>query len=120
MARSLTKKQKGFAQDYLHTGNASFAAKQNYDVSNDLTARVIGSENLTKPNIRAYLEDKAQKAAETIFDIVLGGENDTVKLNASKDILDRAGYNKVDKTINVNVEVAPNPKVKALADKLNK
>ena len=47
----LTKKQKGFVKDYIETGNGSLAAKKNYNVSSDLTARVIASENLTKPNI---------------------------------------------------------------------
>jgi len=49
--RRLTKKQRGFVNDYADTGNATQAVKNNYDVKNDLTARVIGSENLTKPNI---------------------------------------------------------------------
>ncbi len=86
----LTKKQRGFVRDYLESGNATAAAKNNYDVSNDLTARVIGSENLTKPNVIAYLESKAEKAAEFIFQLAESAETESVRLNASKDILDRA------------------------------
>lgn len=56
----LTKKQKGFADDYALTGNGSFAAKQNYNVSSDLTARSIASENLTKPHIVEAIEIKQQ------------------------------------------------------------
>jgi len=37
---------------YLDTGNASLAVKNSYEVKDDATARSIGSENLTKPNIQ--------------------------------------------------------------------
>ena len=53
----LTKKQKGFVKDYVKTGNGSLAVKENYDVSNDNVARVIASENLTKPNIQKAIAD---------------------------------------------------------------
>jgi phage terminase small subunit len=55
MVRKLTTKQRKFVQGYLATGNASLAAKNSYDVKSDATARVIGSENLTKPNIQATI-----------------------------------------------------------------
>lgn len=51
MARSLTKKQKGFVKDYIKTGNGTEAALNNYDVANEHVAAVIASENLTKPEI---------------------------------------------------------------------
>lgn len=57
MARELTKKQKGFVKDYVETGNGSLAAKKNYDVEADVTARSIASENLTKPNIVKAIQD---------------------------------------------------------------
>lgn len=110
MAKRLTKKQKGFVKDYLDTGNATLAVHNHYDVKNDATARVIGSENLTKPNIKQYLEDKANDAVETIYKISQYGESDQVKLSASKDILDRAGYGAVEKSqsIRLNVETKSN------------
>ncbi len=57
MARTLTKKQRGFVKDYLETGNGSLAAKRNYEVKNDTTAAVIASENLIKPNIVRVLDE---------------------------------------------------------------
>lgn len=57
MARTLTRKQKGFVKDFIKTGNGTLAAKNNYDVANDLTARVIASENLTKPNIVKSIQE---------------------------------------------------------------
>lgn len=44
----LTKKQQGFVKDYIETGNASLAVKNNYDIQDDATARSTGGEKLTK------------------------------------------------------------------------
>lgn len=120
MARSLTKKQKGFVKDYMETGNATLAVKNNYDVANDLTARVIGSENLTKPNVIAYLESKAEKAAEFVYQLAESGENENVRLGASKDILDRAGFKPIEKSINLNMnkEAPVSDEDRILANKL--
>ncbi len=52
MNRKLTTKQRKFVRGYLDTGNASLAVKNSYKIKNDATARAIGSENLTKPNIQ--------------------------------------------------------------------
>jgi phage terminase small subunit len=57
MARTLTKKQKGFVKDYVETGNGTLAVKQNYAPTTDETARVIAHENLTKPNIVKAIEE---------------------------------------------------------------
>lgn len=53
----LTKKQRGFVKDYIETGSGVVAARNNYDVANDNTARAIASENLTKPIIVNAIED---------------------------------------------------------------
>lgn len=55
--KRLTKKQKGFVKDYIKTGVGVVAARNNYEVANDNTARSIASENLTKPNIVKAIED---------------------------------------------------------------
>lgn len=58
----LTPKQQAFADYYIQTGNATEAAiKAGYS---EKTARITGCENLTKPNIQQYIEDK-QKELET-------------------------------------------------------
>ncbi len=101
----LTKKQRGFANDYIDSGNGTQAALRNYDTDNPEVAKVIASENLTKPNVRQYIESKAEKAAEIVFSLATGAENETVKLNASKDILDRAGYKPVEKTQALNINI---------------
>ena len=54
--KKLTPKQKAFADEYLKSGNATQAAiKAGYS---DKSARFVGAENLTKPNIKAYIDAK--------------------------------------------------------------
>lgn len=52
----LTKKQKDFCEYYLQTGSAAEAArKAGYSAK---TARVIGAENLSKPDVLGYIESR--------------------------------------------------------------
>lgn len=103
MAKKLTKKQKDFADQYLKTGNGTKSALKAYETTSVNTAAVIAVENLSKPKVIQYLEDKAERAAEIVFELAENAETDAVKLSASKDILDRAGFSAVDKSVNVNV-----------------
>lgn len=55
----LTIKQKAFADYYIELGNATEAAiKAGY---NEKSARFVGSENLTKPNIKSYIEERMKQ-----------------------------------------------------------
>ena len=56
---ALTPKQQAFADYYLETGNATESAKR-AGYSED-TARQIGAENLTKPSILAYIQERIDK-----------------------------------------------------------
>lgn len=52
----LTPKQKKFCEYYIQTGNAAEAARQaGYS---EKTARTIGSENLTKPDVLQYIAER--------------------------------------------------------------
>ncbi|MBB6696260.1 terminase small subunit [Clostridium algidicarnis] len=52
----LTPKQKAFCDYYIETGNATEAAvRAGYSKK---TARFIGNENLTKPNIKFYIDGR--------------------------------------------------------------
>ena len=56
MERKLTAKQKIFCDEYLKSGNAKEAAiKAGYSPK---TAKSIGQENLTKPDLKAYIDAK--------------------------------------------------------------
>jgi hypothetical protein len=58
MARTLTKKQKGFVKDYLETGVATTAVKMNYpDIKSELSARVQGSRLLTNDNVLKSIQE---------------------------------------------------------------
>ncbi|AGR47448.1 terminase small subunit [Brevibacillus phage Abouo] len=61
----LTPKQQAFADYYIQIGNATEAArKAGYS---DKTAKEVGYENLTKPHIKAYIDERmAVKDAERI------------------------------------------------------
>lgn len=89
----MTERQNRFVDYYLQSGNATDAAKQAGYSSK--TARFIGSENLTKPNISAAIDERLKSmASERIADTeevlshltsVLRGEvTETVVTNSGK------------------------------------
>ncbi|NST81221.1 terminase small subunit [Enterococcus faecalis] len=52
----MTEKQKRFCDFYIETGNAKEAAiRAEYS---EKTAKQIGQENLTKPDLRAYIDER--------------------------------------------------------------
>ena len=52
-----------FAQVVVETGNASEAARQAYNVSNDVSAASVGYENLRKPQVQELIEAKKEAIA---------------------------------------------------------
>ncbi|HAT4348519.1 terminase small subunit [Clostridium perfringens] len=55
----LSPKQKAFAEYYIETGNATESAiKAGYSKK---TARVIGQENLLKPALKSYIDEKMKE-----------------------------------------------------------
>ena len=93
----LTPKQKGFVADYVKTKNGTEAAARNYKVKNRNVAKSIGSENLTKPDIVKRIQDSMEMAQKSIIYLAKHAKNETVRLNASKDILDRGGLKATNK-----------------------
>lgn len=96
----LTLKQQAFADYYIECGNATEAAKKAGYSEN--TARFIGAENLTKPNISAYIkkrleEQRAKRVASAdevmeFFSAVMRGEvKDAFDLDPSLDTRLNAG-----------------------------
>lgn len=87
MKRKLTSKQKLFADSYIKSGNATQSAIEAGYAKK--TARSIGSENLTKPDIKEYIDEKmqqiadkrimkAREALELLTSIARGEETETV------------------------------------------
>lgn len=67
MKRKLTPKQQKFADEYIKSGNAADAArKAGYSKR---SARSVGQENLTKPDIKQYIDERmAEIASKRIMD----------------------------------------------------
>ena len=91
----LTAKQKKFADNYIKTGNATQSAiDAGYSKK---TAKSVGSENLTKPDIKAYIDKKmreiesdrimgAQEALEFLTNVVRGNELETKVVTTQYDV----------------------------------
>ena len=91
----LTPKQKVFVEEYVKTKNGTQAALKAYDTTDNLTARVIASENLTKPNIRTITEqlfsiDKTVQVVDNLHRLAISAEQEENQIKATKDYLDRA------------------------------
>ena len=103
---NLTPKQKAFADYYIECGNSTEAArKAGYS---EKTSRSIGAENLTKPDISAYIAERMQAKNEArvasadevlqFFSSVMRGEVKeqfgldaalSARLNAGKELMKR-------------------------------
>jgi phage terminase small subunit len=89
----LRPKQKKFVDAYLETGNGAEAVvRAGYNVSNRKSASEIASQNLDKLNVMEYLQSHAKGAASRIVEMSELAENEAVKFNANRDILDRSGF----------------------------
>lgn len=92
MDKKLTPKQQAFADYYIETGNATESAiKAGY---NKKTARQIGSMNLTKVDIKQYIEErlskiederiaKGEEVLQYLTKVMRGEEKDQFGLDAS-------------------------------------
>lgn len=102
MSRALTLKQRRFADEYLENGgNGSKAAAKVYNVSTELSARAMASQNLAADKVMAYIQARAADAAIHMKNLAFNAKNETVQYNATRDILDRAGYKPVERTATI-------------------
>lgn len=91
----LTEKQKRFADEYIISGNATQSAiKAGYSKK---TAAVIGTENLIKPNIKNYIEERleelksertadAQEVLEYLTSVMRGNETEEVLIGIGEGV----------------------------------
>ena len=112
----LTLKQRRFAEAYVLTGNATQAVVEaKYKVANRDIAASLASENLRKPQVKAsvyeMLEKYAPRSARRIEKLANGARSEYVKLEANRDILDRAGYKAVEKFENTSVIIHLSPSI---------
>jgi|GEM_PF-3381758 len=108
--RKITVKQAKFAQAYLRTGSPARAALEAYDIKPTdrdkmmATAGVMGNYCLKRKAVIEYLEQIAGSAILRVEDISKKAKNESVKLRANQDILDRAGYKPVDKVETTRID----------------
>lgn len=100
---ALSYKQKEFVRHLKATNDpreASLLAGYTSEATGSLLVR-------TNRNIREVLAIQAQGAVDRIERLSIDAENESVRLQANKDIMDRAGYKPVEKvqTTNVNIDL---------------
>jgi len=101
--RPLTIKQRKFVDEVVKSWNATDAVKKVYKKTTEWSARAIGSENLTKPNIKHAIEDRLSVAKNIIYWIaVKEDEKSDTRLRACQDIIDRVEWKPTQKIISEN------------------
>lgn len=98
MKRKLTPKQQRFADEYIKSGNAADAArKAGYSKR---SARSVGQENLTKPDIKKYIDERmaaiaskrimdATEAVELLTSIARGETKETVYIGTADGVYEK-------------------------------
>ncbi|MDX3785510.1 terminase small subunit [Lactiplantibacillus plantarum] len=98
MKRKLTPKQQKFADEYIKSGNAADAArKAGYS---KCSARSVGQENLTKPDIKQYIDERmaeiaskrimdATEAVELLTSIARGETKETVYIGTADGVYEK-------------------------------
>ncbi|EPD25402.1 terminase small subunit [Lactiplantibacillus plantarum] len=98
MKRKLTPKQQRFADEYIKSGNAADAArKAGYSKR---SARSVGQENLTKPDIKQYIDEQmaeiaskrimdATEAVELLTSIARGETKETVYIGTADGVYEK-------------------------------
>ncbi len=109
----LTPKRKKFADKYLETGNATKAALEVCDVGirggkkHTRTAQEFAYHALKDKTVQEYLKEFAAPAMTRIEKMSRTARNEAVRLQANRDILDRAGFKPTENT-NLNI-IMPRP-----------
>jgi hypothetical protein len=96
--RVFTDKMKKWADIYMETGSLQKASIEAYNI--DMTDEQKGKDyanslacvNRKKPEIMRYIESVTQRAAKTVVFLCENAENESIRLRAAQDILDRVGF----------------------------
>lgn len=98
--QKLTKKQRGFVADYVIEENGTQAAMKNYKVKDNIVAKSIASENLTKPYIIEAIEVKRKSLKQALIDKGINEDYIADKVNVLLTATDDTGkedYTAIDK-----------------------
>ncbi len=107
--RRITKKQKLLIDTIVATGCSITKASKIAGYSDGESGRVTASKTLRLPHIQEYMQQRIREsiglnatiASKKVLDLSTSAKSEYVQLEASKDILDRAGYKPIDKSMHL-------------------
>ena len=107
--RKLTKKQMALVDTIVANGCTVKEASKNAGYADGESGRVTASKTLRLPHVQQYMMQRvtesiglsATTASKRILDLARGAKSEYVQLEASKDILDRAGFKAPDKHMHI-------------------
>ena len=107
--RRITKKQKLLIDTIVATGCSITKASKIAGYSEGESGRVTASKTLRLPHIQEYMQQRIRQsiglnatiASKKVLDLSTSAKSEYVQLEASKDILDRAGYKPIDKSMHL-------------------
>ena len=109
-SRKCTPKQMALVDTMVATGCSITQAAAEAGYANGQSGRVTASKALKLPHVQAYMMQRvgesiglnATVAAAKVLQLAQGAKSEYVQLEASKDILDRAGYKAADKHMHLH------------------
>jgi phage terminase small subunit len=107
--RRLTTKQKDLVDTIVASGCSVKEASAKAGYSDGESGRVTASKTLRLPHVQEYMQQRVREsiglnatvASKRILDLSTNAKSEYVQLEASKDILDRAGYKPVEKSMSL-------------------
>ena len=104
--RKLTKKQSSLVDTLVATGCTLREAATEAGYANGESGRVTASKTIRLPHVQSYIMQRVNEqlgmnatvAAARVMNLATGAKSEYVQLEASKDILDRAGFKPIDRS----------------------
>ena len=105
----ITKKQKTLVDTIVALGCSIKEASSKSGYAEGEAGRVTASKTLRLPHVQEYMQQcrrqsiglNATIASRKVLDLASSAKSEYVQLEASKDILDRAGYKPVEKSMSL-------------------
>ena len=104
--RKLTKKQMSRVDTLVATGCTLREAAEEAGYAQGESGRVTASKTVRLPHVQQYMMQRVNEqlgmnatvAAARVMNLATGARSEYVQLEASKDILDRAGFKPIDRS----------------------
>jgi len=104
--RKLTKKQMSLVDTLVATGCTLREAATEAGYAEGESGRVTASKTIRLPHVQSYMMQRVNEqlgmnatvAAARVMNLATGARSEYVQLEASKDILDRAGFKPIDRS----------------------